>query len=1253
MLERICEEIEPFDKLDLLSKVAALQLASENAERAIRLEAIVHAVASQSPTSNQTKISLSHLRRLCNGRHIVDESIVLAEDPCDNMFTEAFTFHGGSYIVFPGIVEEPTFILRNLAKALFLVRNPFPSIDFHRNARTLFVALLAISDAIAKRAGLNRRVEPVSRPGENVVVPSTKELQKLMRAVTFQEEELEQLLRRRGLSPDVLEPLVVDAGAISVGDYEISNSPLNAQPLVRIKGNIVVAQPGILLATLRHQILKMAIESGHREEVVRHYRAAVWDSIEEALNYFKLEPVKLPVAPATDEDPFADGLFVLDTNKALYVQLIVDDLSDYPAQEVFGSWQNGGIVPVLEKRQRDVEASLFSKTPAPNEALVLVLLQGVGRQAVFGFDQPLAPFRSHRLIMSAGALETIALAEGGDPLVLLKYARAQDRVRESTSVLSTNPLDEFQMYRKNDYSYYISDEARPTHLSVVPGFAGEIRREVARKRDRHGAPSYNLGYITEVTCLYDPDVPVYIPFGRLGERATVLVEELPVDIWVIGPEYEDDEQRRLHSIYAQLTDVIAYWLWQCTPALSQIMDPLVDYNRCIIIQLELTPGDDWFSISDTEVNPPEEGGISSMGVTTDPAEGRIFLKLSSPIIRSFIGADNAGERIFMQTVFRAIWRLTNELGDRPHSQVDERVIQTMLDTHMPLGIKKKLLVFSSHQVPQLDTTGLPSFRRVKHADENNLLDEMGEYLTSHGWKVGPIRDSERIPFLNEHVVPYLFKRLENLVSTLSPRGLLPWLVAHHESITRELFFTRLTIPTRLACFSHHEELVRSLSNELPDIHAVALAARFLIEYVTAQPPNGLRPMSLDVYDQLVAISSQIVNWAFDSDMIYYSIPGLEVSILPSGRVGIDREKFLKARLAYLSEYAEGEIGRASRGFRRHWRKLRGIEEGDTKSKEGNSTDDAEKAARAEFGLSFTEIGILFGDLYKLGEEQPSAVKILTLGDLTQRLLISTGWAKEKVEAGLTFLSLEPRKDFFSPAPPFDKVDVYPWRYNRSLSYIRRPLLKIKSKDGTRVLWGNRHLMHAFDYLLALCFGGRLKAHSSEMKSLMSRFHRESGDAFNDLVADMFESMSGIKVRRRLKKIGRKRIQGPDGDLGDIDVLVIDPFHHVIYVIECKDLAVARTPYELKCELDELFLGTKTKRSIVMKHNQRTQWIQANLKDVLIEFSTNTRPGWKVKPLIVVDEEIFSPYLFQSTIEVVSFQRLKEEFIPSWLAENKS
>ncbi|MFC1956277.1 hypothetical protein ACFLWZ_07175 [Chloroflexota bacterium] len=99
---------------------------------------------------------------------------------------------------------------------------------------------------------------------------------------------------------------------------------------------------------------------------------------------------------------------------------------------------------------------------------------------------------------------------------------------------------------------------------------------------------------------------------------------------------------------------------------------------------------------------------------------------------------------------------------------------------------------------------------------------------------------------------------------------------------------------------------------------------------------------------------------------------------------------------------------------------------------------------------------------------------------------------------------------------------------------------------------------------------------------------ESGEAFNDAVADLFEGMSGIKIARRFKKIGRRRIQGPDGDLGDIVVLVIDTFRQVIHVIECKDLAVARTPYEFKRELDEMFLGTKTKRSIVTKHNQRTK-----------------------------------------------------------------
>ena len=149
MLEEIAKEISPFDKLDLLSKIAALQLVPANATHAMPLEAIAHAVASQEYMPNLPEISLKHLKHICNSPTIKNGPIGHSEDPSEQMFSEAFTFEGGSYIVFPGIVDDATFILRNLAKAIFLSpQSPF-SQEFIQRSRILMTAILTLSDIIA------------------------------------------------------------------------------------------------------------------------------------------------------------------------------------------------------------------------------------------------------------------------------------------------------------------------------------------------------------------------------------------------------------------------------------------------------------------------------------------------------------------------------------------------------------------------------------------------------------------------------------------------------------------------------------------------------------------------------------------------------------------------------------------------------------------------------------------------------------------------------------------------------------------------------------------------------------------------------------------------------------------------------------------------------------------------------------------------------------------------------------------------
>ena len=50
-----------------------------------------------------------------------------------------------------------------------------------------------------------------------------------------------------------------------------------------------------------------------------------------------------------------------------------------------------------------------------------------------------------------------------------------------------------------------------------------------------------------------------------------------------------------------------------------------------------------------------------------------------------------------------------------------------------------------------------------------------------------------------------------------------------------------------------------------------MASRFLIEFVTAQPPTGVKPLSDASYENLLAISHHITNFGFSSDLLHLGL----------------------------------------------------------------------------------------------------------------------------------------------------------------------------------------------------------------------------------------------------------------------------------------------------------------------------------------------------------------------------------------------
>jgi hypothetical protein len=836
--------------------------------------------------------------------------------------------------------------------------------------------------------------------------------------------------------------------------------------------------------------------------------------------------------------------------------------------------------------------------------------------------------------MSAADLAGIAHLEAGNPLVLWKYAYASDHVRQIAGINRLSELDEFHLYRKNRYSYYLSDEKKSNLITILPGYAGLLRQDLRHSRDWHWVRSFRLERavdLTEVTLLHsDSEIPIYVTkASRFVGAVEVLVEGLPLPIWITNVRFPTQAHRELREIYAQIAEAIGYWLWQFTPSLLPAFESLPHRTERLLIEVALEEPEAWHRMIRED---QEEAGFSLL---VDPDTCCVRIAMGANVSRLLQGPNNAGEREMMREVLHGCCQL---LRNDAKYLLAEASVQQIIDRHAPLGVKKKLLFFDSNSVPEIIRDGLPHYRPLQEADENELLDELGEHLRRcEGLTIGPIPNDRRTTILQK-AVAFFYEELRSLVATLDPNRLLEWLVARHEAAVRHSVFHALTIPTRLACFSSEPEMIKQLDEETPRDNLTAISNRFIIEFVTAQPPRGLRQISLSVYDRLQALASRIIDYGSESDLIHFGLVDYTLEILPSGRLGADRRKYDDAHAQYTPTVMLGDIRRSSRSFESIWRE--GSEPDETAKDRWSRLD---VAAVDEFGFSLMDQREFIATAFDIGQEIGPGVARLTRLEFIKRMSESMNWSVERIEQILEMLSSVPRPHFLTPGGNYRREDVYPWRYNRALSYLRRPFLircSGPAPSDVEVLWGIRHLQGFWKNMVALCTEGRLKAQTKGMIEIIGELNHARGDRFNKRVVELFNGLPHLVVREKVKKIGTSRLCDQKGDLGDIDVLVADKRRKRLLVVECKDLALARTPFEMSGELRNLFEGTEKKKSIVLLHERRMLWVQNHLREVLSWLGIGTTK-WTVESLIVVDREMFTPYLKYSIVQIIPIETLRD------------
>ena len=242
------------------------------------------------------------------------------------------------------------------------------------------------------------------------------------------------------------------------------------------------------------------------------------------------------------------------------------------------------------------------------------------------------------------------LLDAGDPLCLWKFARAHHQIRDTVRVISTDLLDEYEMYRSSQHSYYFADDKPPNLMWIVPGGGFKLRSPVIETMDPHGVPSFHQGYLVEVWSVMGEGIPISTPPSQLGKVPAFVVEgALPIPIWVLGPE---STESLLRPLAVQLVETLAYWIWQFELLLAPVLALVAGDRSTYVIEFVFDEPSHWVDAREgTQDGDNDRQSVIPSAETT--ATG-LKLTIHSSLSAQLATEDNRGDRQLLVELLRHI-----------------------------------------------------------------------------------------------------------------------------------------------------------------------------------------------------------------------------------------------------------------------------------------------------------------------------------------------------------------------------------------------------------------------------------------------------------------------------------------------------------------------------------------------------------------------------------------------------------------------
>lgn len=1124
------------------------------------------------------------------------------EDPPETSFTENFLFTNGNNIVFPGIVVDSTLVLQKMSHIVLFENNKVPQTVKKKIANAMFF-MLDIYNQIAATNGLERYMKPICE-GIELYFPEEETFQRRKETISFSKDEIKTIYEKYKIDEDVINEFLFDweNNTIDIKDYD--KNPLLFKPFIVYENKYYLAIPTSQMYALDNFLIKMLEAHDCLEEIID-----LFDS--DIVRDTKIELVKMGWS-RTDIGKKVRTLkgelfWQFDENKVAYIN-VLSNLDNHAGIEDRAN-------KVLSKVKKAINDNNY-------QYFVLIIMSTYTSLKPQYLQLNPIEEADNIIVTNVFDLKRITSNWDLDKLSLWKYAKSFKTAQDRGFVIGPgySILTYYSYYEENRGSFFQSDEALGG-IFFDFSIQGNIIIDDNFKTDRHGVLRFMEGKGIGYTPVFKTDTygPIYLSEELFFGEYKKVFTGFGFPIWV--GEYNPDSSYTKHFV-----DAVVFWLNE----LSQSEYIAYEFNAPIEIAISIS--DNFFSLEHQRKNQNNE--TERITYELKPRIGKIIINIPDTFHKWLHKEDNSGERELMKMVLKSISKIIQLFKKPP---LTERQIIGGIEKAMPLGPAKMILTATSQHNLLIDNSHLPKVRYIPKSDGSYVLEHVLKWLDYDEEIPDEIPNKQDKIKILVDCVNAIIKEIRTELKKYNTFELLKFLLYKNEAVVQHQEYGKIYIPARIACFSKYKDISEEYHQAEDNIVNVSLALRCLIEFVHAEPFHGNKLPNDDDVDYLLALIHQMIYFGVVQDSIRFDIDNPNIGSLPSGRLGISKDFYTTVLSDYSSSNRQDELLDYVDNFHDNFSNTENTE---TESETSKYYKKVDKAFIKEWGITLPEIYSISHFLGEYCLSQQKSFCYLTRGELVNLILKESTFNKQKIDAYLDVVTLTSRGEIDKAPKGYEMPEIFPWRYNRKLSHLKKPLLKIEDPGQETVyLWSARFIVKSARNLFYQFSNATLRVDSNHLliKNLIAQRNNLKGKEYRNSVSQWLQENTKLLVIPFEVKIDVKGTLKADKNYGDIDILAIDEHKRIMYSIECKNTRQVKIMYDFQRDLKNYI------HKQLPKHARRHTWLNKNQNKVIQKFNIKNE-NYKVISLIVSSYQLPVKFLNHTELPIYSFNEIKRSDI---------